>query len=162
MSVMWKCTGHSCWDCRANFLALPEIEDCGHRFTRLHNISVVRRLYQERQYYFPCFFRWEEPQNLIRNIEDLAGHRIILMDEAGNYRPGILITPHSAQTEYETYGNENIWIRWSINQEKVLVYPLSSTVAYIDLETYSDRLSHPLRIKMTQNGKFELEEDFPF
>lgn len=120
---MEKCTGHSCWDCRANIDARWKIEDCGHQFMRMYNISVVRRLYEERQYCFPCFFRWSPRYRLIQEIKKLIGHRIILLDEAGNLRPGVLIEPNSAPTEYEVFGKHNIWIRWSLDPKRVLVYP---------------------------------------
>lgn len=161
MDTIKKCTGHNCWDCRVNIDAFLKIEDCGKRFLRMYNISIVRRLYEEKQYYFPCFFRWEDPYSIIWNIKKCIGHRIILLDRAGNFRPGVVIKPNSAPTNYQVFGKNNIWIRWSLNLEMVLVYPRSSTVAVIDLETYSDKRTHPYRVSY-QDGKYELESDLPF
>lgn len=98
---------------------------------------------------------------LIQEIKKLIGHRIILLDKAGSFRPGVLIEPNSAPTKYETFGKHNIWIRWSLDPEKVLVYPLSSIVAFIDLETYSDKETHQFRVRYV-NGKYEIADDLPF
>lgn len=161
MSVMEKCTGHDCWDCRANIDAQLKVLDCGHRFTRMHNIAAARRLYDEKQYYYPVFFRWEDPVELKSNPSKFLHHPVILLGKTGDVRSGVMISPHSAPTEYEVFTEDSVWIRWSCLPDRILVYPIKSVVAFIDLATYSDKRTHPFRVS-EHHGIYNLECDLPF
>lgn len=165
MRIIKKCTGHDCWHCRHNVDGSPNYvqkDVCNAKFMRMCNIADARRLYEEKRYYDPTSFRWKNVKDLKTNLSGFLGHSVILLGKYGDIRSGTLIAPHSAPTACVCLDEDSFWIRWSLNPESVLVYAMQSTVAFIDLESYSDRYSHPFRVT-EHHGRFSLKiEELPF
>lgn len=161
-----KCTGHNCWFCRNNRKAETTMKDCSCLFVPMYNNAVARRLYDEKRYYNPEWFMWDDPFILINQYKRYVNHHVILLGKSGDFRSGEVIEPYSAPTKYPVLSQKNIWIRYSKCPDMVLVYPFLSIVAFIDMETYwNKRETHPYRVVMDLNAQpkyFRLESNLPF
>ena len=162
-----NCNRYNCWFCRHNIEAqLEGIKEynCSETFMPMRNKVAARRLYDEKGYYYvvPEYFMWKDPLDIVRTGR-YVGHHVILLGKTGDIRSGEVIAPNSAPTKYAILSDKNIWIRYSKLPDMVLVYPLASITAFIDMETYwNKKKTHPYRVARDSKDCYSLIDYLPF